>query len=78
MAEDSTNPRIVMTSPERPPMTGLIKVTVTMDVKMLKGVQIQVDGALGVDLKKDTLEEVCRRGGALGLAGRVWAGAVQS
>jgi hypothetical protein len=65
-------PKIVMTSPEHAPMSGLVEITVTYDEKRARGISVGVRGALGVDVNVDTLEEVCRRGGTLGLSGRVW------
>ncbi|PPQ98446.1 hypothetical protein CVT24_004125 [Panaeolus cyanescens] len=71
--EEVSNPIIVMTSPERPPIPGLVEVTVTHDELKSRGVSVEVQGAIGLDVKTGTLEEVCRRGGTLGLAGRIWA-----
>lgn len=65
--------RIVMTSPERPPITGLVEISVSYDNSRPRGVAVNIGGAIGVDLNSDTLEEVCRRGGTFGLPGRVWA-----
>ncbi|KAL1748636.1 hypothetical protein HDZ31DRAFT_29119 [Schizophyllum fasciatum] len=65
-------PRIVMTCPERPPMSGLVQIVVRYDETRSRGVAVEVDGAMGAGLEDAVLEEVCRRGGALGLAGRVW------
>lgn len=61
-----------MTSPERHPITGLVEISVAHDPDQPRGVSVNVNGAMGADLKIDTLEEVCRRGGLLGLPGRVW------
>ena len=61
-----------MTSPERPPITGLVEITVAFDPTRPKGIALNINGAIGADLNVDTLEEVCRRGGLLGLPGRVW------
>jgi hypothetical protein len=66
-------PRIVMTSPERPPLSGLVDITVTYDETRSQGVRVDIRGALGTDVDVELLEEVCRRGGTLGLSGRVWA-----
>ncbi|KAF7375971.1 hypothetical protein MSAN_00011700 [Mycena sanguinolenta] len=65
--------RIVMTSPERPPISGVVEITVAYDETKSRGVSVELNGAMGCDLKTDTLEEIARRGGALGLPGRVWA-----
>jgi hypothetical protein len=62
-----------MTSPECPPISGLVEITVGLDEMKSRGVFVDIRGALGTDLNTDVLEEVCRRGGALGLPGRVWA-----
>ncbi|KAI0373267.1 hypothetical protein BV20DRAFT_938026 [Pilatotrama ljubarskyi] len=64
--------RIVMTTPERPPISGLVEIGVTFDPARPRGVAVDVNGAMGVDLRVDVLEEVCRRGGLFGLPGRVW------
>ncbi|KAI0648314.1 hypothetical protein C8Q79DRAFT_905736 [Trametes meyenii] len=64
--------RIVMTTPERPPISGLVEIGVTFDPTRPRGVAVDVSGAMGVDLRVDVLEEVCRRGGLFGLPGRVW------
>ncbi|KAI0637430.1 hypothetical protein C8Q77DRAFT_1155267 [Trametes polyzona] len=64
--------RIVMTAPERPPISGLVEIGVTFDPGRPRGVAVDVSGAMGVDLRVDALEEVCRRGGLFGLPGRVW------
>lgn len=64
-----------MASPERPPISGLVEITVTYDETQPRGINVQISGAMGTDLKTDTLEEICRRGGTLGLSGRVWANA---
>ncbi|KAF9559871.1 hypothetical protein CPC08DRAFT_708496 [Agrocybe pediades] len=66
-------PKIVMTSPERAPISGLVEITVTHDETKPRGVSVEVHGAMGSDLKPADLEEICRRGGTLGLSGRVWA-----
>lgn len=66
-------PRIVMTSPERPPMSGLVEIAVTYDESKPRGIAVEIDGAMGFDFEADVLEEICRRGGTLGLPGRVWS-----
>ncbi|KAF5386175.1 hypothetical protein D9615_002383 [Tricholomella constricta] len=66
-------PRIVMTSPERPPISGLVEIAVVYDESRPRGIVIEINGAMGSDLEADVLEEICRRGGTLGLSGRVWA-----
>ncbi|KAJ7128904.1 hypothetical protein C8R43DRAFT_683610 [Mycena crocata] len=65
--------RILMTCPERPPISGVVKITVAYDETRPRGVSVELRGAMGCDLKTDTLEEIVRRGGTLGLSGRVWA-----
>ncbi|EJF62647.1 hypothetical protein DICSQDRAFT_104138 [Dichomitus squalens LYAD-421 SS1] len=69
--------RITMTTPERPPISGLVEITVTFDPGRARGVAVDITGAVGVDLSTEVLEEVCRRGGLLGLPGRVWMKAHQ-
>jgi hypothetical protein len=66
-------PRIVMTSHERSLTFGLVEITVAYDEKEVEGISVDVRGALGADVNTDILREVCRRGGTLGLCGRVWA-----
>ncbi|KAF7362076.1 hypothetical protein MVEN_00553200 [Mycena venus] len=65
--------RILMTCPERPPISGVVEITVAYDETKSRGVSVELSGAMGCDLKPDTLEEIARRGGALGLSGRIWA-----
>ncbi len=64
--------RITMTAPERPPISGLVEIGVTFDPSKPRGVAVDITGAVGVDLNTEVLEEACRRGGLLGLPGRVW------
>ncbi|PIL30569.1 hypothetical protein GSI_07269 [Ganoderma sinense ZZ0214-1] len=64
--------RITMTAPERPPISGLVEIGVTFDPIKERGVAVDITGAVGVDLNTEVLEEACRRGGLLGLPGRVW------
>ena len=54
-------------------MSGLIEITVTHDESKPRGISVDVQGAMGYELKAVELEEICRRGGVLGLSGRVWA-----
>lgn len=72
-ALQNRRPKIVLTVPEHPPMTGLVTITVSYNETRPRGIGIQITGAMGADLKTDNLEEICRRGGTLGLPGRVWA-----
>ncbi|EDR09142.1 uncharacterized protein LACBIDRAFT_296470 [Laccaria bicolor S238N-H82] len=65
-------PKITMSFPERPPMSGLVEITVAFDESKPRGVAVEVRGAMGADIKLDVLEEISRRGGTLGLCGRVW------
>lgn len=67
-------PRILMSSPERPPMTGLVEFTISFDETKERGVDVDVRGAVGADIKKEVLEEVVRRGGVFGIPGRIWLG----
>ncbi|KAF8629178.1 hypothetical protein AX17_005763 [Amanita inopinata Kibby_2008] len=66
-------PRILMTSPERPPMSGLVRTSVIYDETKPRGISVEVNGAMGAEFENQELEEICRRGGALGLPGRIWA-----
>ncbi|TFK44542.1 hypothetical protein BDQ12DRAFT_673182 [Crucibulum laeve] len=71
--ETIRRPRIVMTAPEPSPISGLIEITVSYDETKPRGIAIEVQGAMGADIKVDVLEERSRRGGTLGLPGNVWA-----
>jgi hypothetical protein len=68
----ASGPRIIMTSPERGPIPGFVEITVSHDETKPRGVSIDIQGAMGCDLKLAELEEISRRGGTLGLSGRVW------
>ena len=65
-------PRVVLISPERPPMTGLVETSIRHDVSRPRGVAVDVRGAMGADIHPDILEEAARRGGAFGIPGRLW------
>lgn len=70
-------PRLTMTLPERSPLTGFTEIVVSYDQSKANGVKVEVGGRMGMEgsgIDAEVLEEVCRRGGALGLAGRVWKG----
>ncbi|KAF9528552.1 hypothetical protein CPB83DRAFT_315918 [Crepidotus variabilis] len=69
----ASKPKIVMTAPERPPISGLVEVTVAYDEKESRGINVSLQGAMGLDISTDNLAEVCRRGGTWGLPGRIWA-----
>ncbi|KAH8093856.1 hypothetical protein BXZ70DRAFT_1001486 [Cristinia sonorae] len=71
-SESPRQTRIIMTSPERHPITGLVEISVAYDATRPRGVSVSVNGAMGADVDAEALEEVCRRGGVLGLPGRVW------
>jgi hypothetical protein len=60
-----------LTFPERPPMPGMVSISVSLSGAA--GATVEVQGAMGADVQMSTLEEAVRRGGTLGLAGRVWA-----
>lgn len=68
-------PCVVLSSPERPPITGLVEISITHDVTRPRGVSVQVRGAMGADVRVEVLEEKVRRGGAFSLPGCVWASA---
>ncbi|KAF9059782.1 hypothetical protein BDP27DRAFT_1340716 [Rhodocollybia butyracea] len=72
MASRVRRTKIVMTSPERPPISGLVEICVSFDETKPRGVNVELNGAMGVDLRPEVMEEICRRGGTLGLSGRVW------
>ncbi|KAJ3845543.1 hypothetical protein F5878DRAFT_599063 [Lentinula raphanica] len=65
--------KIVMTSPERPPISGLVEICVSFDETKPRGVSVELNGAMGADLRSEVMEEISRRGGTLSLAGRIWA-----
>ena len=69
-------PRIVMTLPERPPMSGIVEVSVAHDATRARGVAVDVRGAMGAEIDGERMEEAVRRGGVFGLPGRVWAAQV--
>ena len=71
-------PRIEMTSPERPPISGLVTISVTLDETQPRGLKVKVRGAMGADLNQADMEEIARRGGTLGLPGKAWASAHSS
>ena len=60
-----------LTFPERPPMPGMVIISVSPSGTA--GATVNVQGAMGADVQMSTLEEAVRRGGTLGLPGRVWA-----
>jgi hypothetical protein len=62
---------IGLTFPERPPIPGMVMISVALNGAA--GATVKVQGAMGVDVQMSTLEEAVRRGGTLGLPGRVWA-----
>ncbi|KII92157.1 hypothetical protein PLICRDRAFT_172290 [Plicaturopsis crispa FD-325 SS-3] len=70
---------ILMTAPERAPISGLVEISVNYDSGA--GVRVAVRGGFGMvggmleggGVEGAAFEEVCRRGGTFGLAGRVWA-----
>ncbi|KAG6920101.1 hypothetical protein DXG01_010169 [Tephrocybe rancida] len=66
-------PRIMMTSPERLPIPGFVEIAVIYDESRPRGVAVEISGAMSSDIQIDVLEEICRRGGTLGLSGRVWS-----
>lgn len=64
--------KIVMTCPERAPISGLIEITIGYDEKRAQGVSVTIQGTVGLDIEVSKLETVCRRGGTLGIGGRIW------
>jgi hypothetical protein len=70
-----------MTSPERPPIEGLIEIGVRWEEGRERGLAVEVrGGGWGFEFEGENgkLEEVCRRGGVWGLAGRIWAGSASA
>lgn len=70
---DPGGAKVVMTLPEKPPISGLVEISVSHDTTRPRGVAVNLSGAMSSDLDIDVLEEVCRRGGIFSLPGRVWA-----
>jgi hypothetical protein len=64
--------QITMTLPERPPISGLVEISVGLDDTRPTGVSVNVGGVLSSELKVEALEEACRRGGIFSLPGRIW------
>ena len=62
---------VVLTFPERPPMPGMVSISVILNGPA--GATVEVQNAMGADVQMSTLEEAVRRGGTLSLPGRVWA-----
>ena len=73
LPQPAGQPRILMSSPERPPMLSQVEIAVTFDPSRPRGVALVINGAMGAELNTDVLEEACRRGGILSLPGRIWA-----
>lgn len=73
MSPRARRTKIVMTSPERPPISGLVEICVSADETRPCGISVELNGAMDVDLRVEVMEEICRRGGTLSLPGRVWA-----
>jgi hypothetical protein len=71
--ETRARPSIRLTFPERPPITGLVDITVFHDIFRPRGIAVEIRGAINASADVDILEEVVRRGGLFGLPGRVWA-----
>ena len=65
-----------MTLPERPPMSGIVEVSVAHDAARARGIAVDVRGAMGAEIDGERMEEAVRRGGVFGLPGRVWAAQV--
>ena len=70
----ANSPCMKLTIPERPPISGLVEISVGMDLETPKGFSVDVSDALSADLNTDILGEVRRRGRILSLSGRVWNG----
>jgi len=55
-------------------MPGMVIISVSLSgAAGAAGATVEVQGAMGADVQMSTLEEAVRRGGTLGLPGRVWA-----
>lgn len=74
--------KLTMSFPERPPFSGLVEIIVAYDQTRPNGVQVEIGSGMGIvmgsqgsGVEWEVLEQVCRRGGTLGLAGRVWKSA---
>jgi hypothetical protein len=69
------NAQLRMVCPGRGPIPGRAEISVTHDPTAIRGCRVDIGGALGglgVDVDVEALEEVVRRGGGLGIPGRVW------
>ncbi|KAJ8507102.1 hypothetical protein ONZ45_g10486 [Pleurotus djamor] len=53
-----SRPRILMSSPERPPMSGEVQITVEYDETRPRGLKVDISGMIGLDLNKEIMEEV--------------------
>jgi hypothetical protein len=76
-AATSSQPQVRLSAPGRGPVVpGRTEVVLAHDTLAPSGNRVEVVGsaALGVELENDVLEEVVRRGGGLGVSGRLWAG----
>ena len=45
-------------SPERHPITGLVKITVSLNESRPRGFAVEVEGAIGLDLSADVLGDM--------------------
>lgn len=66
-------PKLIMRSPEKPPLSGMLEITVAYDEQRPRGVRVELNRTEMDGGRLDVLEEVVRRGGVLGLVGRVFA-----
>ena len=62
-------PCIRMTAPLPPPNPSLVNMLIAFDPTRPRGVRVEVQGTT-----LDRYDELVRRGGGLGLAGRIWQG----
>ncbi|KAH8827928.1 hypothetical protein DL96DRAFT_1463476 [Flagelloscypha sp. PMI_526] len=77
----ANRPKLVMTSPEKPPSNGMIEVVVTYDETKPKGVAVELSSGVASNasnLSADMMEEIVRRGGVLSLVGRLFGKASYS
>jgi hypothetical protein len=72
-----TRTSVILTVPERSPISGLAQIVIAYDETRARGVKVEVKGVLGmsIDAESESMAEMCRRGGVFSLAGKVWSAA---
>ena len=57
-----SRPKIVMTFPERPPISGLVEITVTHDETRPRGISLEIQGAIDGGLGRLAAPQLLRHG----------------